>query len=401
MDISQFIFEPISITTDITTEIILRCEELLKDNEDYIKLKTDKKDFKSILIYGTSSEPLFKARDIYLYVDPSGINKRWFMKHLIQDKHIFKANVRVTKTNSTKTWTKVESVNMLTRKGLMRALSICNGIIAETFQDYIYELLDNLWKNEKEIIIKQMKCTEKTLESEREKRKIAEHINIQNIIYQDAYINDFQENDDDQTELTIMRNMHLTKYYLYIVDWNYMNTKYWKKDKPTPEPKQIDLDECIDLVSSDSDCENKKSNKLFKRKSKKMVFDNTPHENAIYEQYDLDFIQVSDLINGENEEYYFFVSPKEVAESKKEFYKFMKFIYIDKAKHYNEMIEVLKTGEVPNKTAYTLNNDLPIYKKYELDLVSTPVKNIFKCSYSMINSARNRSFIRTYKNHLK
>ena len=389
MDISQFIFEPISITTDITTEIILRCEELLKDNEDYIKLKTNKKDFKSILIYGTSTEPLFKALDIYLYVDPSGINKRWFMKHLVQDKHIFKANVRITKTNSTKTWTKVEAVNMLTRKGLMRALSICNGIIAETFQDYIYELLDNLWKNEKEIIIKQMKCTEKTLESEREKRKIAEHINIQNIIYQDAYINDFQNNDDDQTELLIHRNLNCVKYNLYIVDYNYMNSKYWKNKRRVVSVKQ--KHENIDINSSDDE---------EKQPTKQTQFScDTPHNDAIQDPYEIDFIQVNDLVSSENDEYYFNISSKSIPDTKKEFYKFISFIYIDKTKHFNDMIHILKTGECPNKSAYPDNKHIEYHEK-DNTASNTPLKNVFKCSYSMILSARSRSFIRIHKDIL-
>lgn len=353
--------------------------------------KTDQENFDKIRVYNTIEDPLFNGMDVYYCLKKTTKKVDRMYDDLLDDEVLRQQTVIGVS----------RPINLITEYGIIHACHLYKTEIAIIFQKFMREVIKQLKTKGVATLVESHKQLIKTLESEREKRKIAEHINIQNIIYQDAYINDFQENDDDQTELTIMRNMHLTKYYLYIVDWNYMNTKYWKKDKPTPEPKHIDLDECIDLVSSDSDCENKKSNKLFKRKSKKMVFDNTPHENAIYEQYDLDFIQVSDLINGENEEYYFFVSPKEVAESKKEFYKFMKFIYIDKAKHYNEMIEVLKTGEVPNKTAYTLNNDLPIYKKYELDLVSTPVKNIFKCSYSMINSARNRSFIRTYKNHLK
>ena len=124
MTTHQDIMEPIDFSEDITTEIIRRCELLLAENNEYKKLKESGCDFNSIKIYGSRQEPCFKAKDIYLYVDPKGTNKTWFNKQLLQDKHIFKANTRNIKSNGNKTWTKVELTNMLTRKGLMKAFSI-------------------------------------------------------------------------------------------------------------------------------------------------------------------------------------------------------------------------------------------------------------------------------------
>ena len=401
------IMEPISDTDDITTEIIRRCEKILINNEEYKKIKEDGRDFNSIKIYGTHKEPVFRAKDIYLYVDPKGTNKTWFNKQLISGKHIFKANVRNIKSNENKTWTKVDSTNMLTRKGLMKALSICNGIIAETFQDYIFDLLDGLWKNEKDVILKQMKITEKNLEEERTKRREAEIVNLQNIHLQEAYCNDFAAGDSANTELKILRRLYLTKYYVYVADWSHVNAKYWKSDitkikEPFPQ-KKIATDKTnsgvvngIDLNSSDDEeSVVDKTISTREKPSKNLILTN-PHKDGIQEPYEFEFLKLRDLENGENEEYYFYISTKEITETQKNHFKFITHIYLDKPKHFTEMVKFIVNGEIEtNRTAYPVNSYTPTeVSNIDIgDKISTPVKNVYKTTYDMMMSARSRSYI--------
>jgi hypothetical protein len=423
MATSQEILEPIDFSEDITTEIIRRCELLLAENDEYKKLKDSGRDFNSIKIYGSRQEPCFKAKDIYLYVDPTGGNKKWFNKQLVPEKHIFKANIRNIKSNENKTWTKVEPTNMLTRKGLMKAFSICNGVIADTFQDYVFDLLDGLWKNEKDVMKKQMKITEKNLEEERNKRREAEIINLQNIHLQEAYCNDFESNDSNGIELTILRRLHLTKYYLYIVDWNYVNSAYWKKDKepkelkepkPSKSIKKIDT-QGIDLDSSDDDstpsaretnrqnCENfaKGIAAAPRVYTKRTAIPDEPHRDGINDPYEFEYVTLGDLENSSNDEFYLHITNKEI-DPKKDHFKFITHIYLDKKKHFDDMVKYITQGEtVIDRTAYPVNGHEPKEIKTAEFFESTPIKKIYKTTYEMVCSARNRTYVNMHRDALK
>ena len=100
-----------------------------------------------------------------------------------------------------------------------------------------------------------------------------------------------------------------------------------------------------------------------------------------------------DLENGENEEYYFYISAKECT---KDHFKLIMTIQLDKTKHYTEMINYIVNGEkIVDRTAYPINS----YEPTELantdfdDNVSTPVNNVYKTTYDILTSARSRSYI--------
>jgi hypothetical protein len=267
--------------------------------------------------------------------------------------------------------------------------------------------LDGLWKNEKDVILKQMKITEKNLEEERTKRREAEIVNLQNIHLQEAYCNDFAAGDSANTELKILRRLYLTKYYVYVADWSHVNAKYWKSDltkikEPVPQ-KKIVADKTnsgvvngIDLNSSDDEESAVDKTVSTREKPSKNLILSTPHKDGIQEPYEFEFLKLRDLENGENEEYYFYISNKEITDTQKNHFKFITNIYLDKPKHFTEMVKFIVNGEIEtNRTAYPVNS----YEPTEVnnidvgDKISTPVKNVYKTTYDMLISARSRSYI--------
>lgn len=389
---------PVEDTTDITTEIIRRCEELIKsdDMEEYQTQKRDGRDFKSILAYGTPYEPYFHAKTVFRTINITN-DKYHIKKHLKLGMHYIKA--KITEDNNS-------ADNMLTREGLTKVMYMGKTKLAEAFQHYVFTLLDGLWKRHKEVVVSEMRVTEKQLEEERGKRREAEIINKQNIFLREAYCNDFSSNESDETELTILRRQYLTTYYVYLVDWQYVNAKYWKKfpsdgKEPVRQPRKKTAEvketvyEGIDLNSDSDDSDASTMEKSLKdKRSKKSKLDVTqPHKNGIQEPYEMNYINMRDLENGENEEYYFYISAKECT---KDHFKLIMPIQLDKAKHYTEMLNYIVNGEkIVDRTAYPINS----YEPTELantdfdDNVSTPVSKVYKTTYDILTSARSRSYI--------
>jgi len=390
--------KPIENTTDITTEIIRRCEQILCDDVDYNKLKEDGYNFTTVIPYGNPEDPCFQANQVFKFINPNEQNvHRRLGKYFTEGRHYFKAKI----TND-----KRDPPNMLTRKGLMKAMYMGKTKLAETFQDYVFTLLDGLWKRHKEVVVSEMKAVEKQLEEERGKRREAEIINKQNIFLREAYCNDFSSNESNETELAIMRRQYLTTYYVYLVDWQYVNAKYWKKfpsdeKEPVKQPRKKTAEvketvyEGIDLNSDSDDSDASTMEKSLKdKRSKKSKLDVTqPHKNGIQEPYEMNYINMRDLENGENEEYYFYISAKECT---KDHFKLIMPIQLDKTKHYTEMINYIINGEkIVDRTAYPINS----YEPTELantdfdDNVSTPVSKVYKTTYDILTSARSRSYI--------
>jgi len=405
----------INITSDITTEIIRRCEEQLQNDNEYIKLKSDGMDFKTVIPYGNPEDPCFQVTQVFKFINPNELHiHRRLATYFTEGRHYFKAKI---------TEDKKEPCNMFTRHGLMKAMYMGKTPLSEMFQNYVFDLLDGLWKNEKDVMKKQMKITEKNLEEERNKRREAEIINLQNIHLQEAYCNDFESNDSNGIELTILRRLHLTKYYLYIADWNYVNSAYWKKDKepkelkepkPAKSIKKFDT-QGIDLDSSDDDstpsaretnrqnCENfaKGIAAAPRVYTKRTAIPDEPHRDGINDPYEFEYVTLGDLENSSNDEFYLHITNKEI-DPKKDYFKFITHIYLDKKKHFDDMVKYITQGEtVIDRTAYPVNGHEPKEIKTAEFFESTPIKKIYKTTYEMVCSARNRTYVNMHREALK
>jgi hypothetical protein len=386
-------------TTDITTEIIRKCEEILYDDAEYKKLKEEGYDFTKVIPYGNPEDPSFQANQVFKFINPNELNIfRRLGKYFTEDLHYFKAKITIDKR---------DPVNMLTRKGLMKAMYMGKTKLAETFQEYIFILLDGLWKRHKEIMVSEMTTTKKLLEAERERRQDAERINRENLFLREAYASDFDTTSDEKTELAILRRQHMSVYYLYLVDWTHVNSKYWKsrkeaKPKAAPQPKPAaavkspNIIEGIDLHSDDEPAE-EKAQPAPRRAVKADI--TAPHKDGIQDPYDAEFLTISDLENNENEEYYFYISH---TESDKEYLRLITPIYLDKAAHYNKMVDYIVNGEkVMCRTAYPVNS----FPDREIifpagDSAATPMSKVYKSTYSKIMSARSRAFIHIHRDEL-
>jgi hypothetical protein len=334
----------INNTSDITTEIIRRCEEQLQNDKEYIKLKSDGMDFKKVIPYGNPEDPCFQVTQVFKFINPNELHiHRRLATYFTEGRHYFKAKI---------TEDKKEPCNMFTRHGLMKAMYMGKTPLAEMFQNYVFDLLDGLWKRHKAIIITEIKVTEKNLEEERNRRREAESVNLKNIYLKEVCMDNFESYDGNKTELSILRRQHLNAYFLYIVDWNFINSKLEKKPIKKLE-KKVNLYNGIDINSDDEQHETK-SNEF----------------NEILDEYDFRIISLLDLEKNENDEYYFYISKKE---SSKLHHKFICPLYFDKSKHYKIMI--------------------PSFNK-------TLIKNVFSTTYDNIMSTRSKMFIELNKNIL-
>jgi prophage antirepressor-like protein len=408
---------PIKNTTDITTEIIRRCEKILHDDDEYKKLKDIGNDFQSVIPYGMSKElheePYFNAKQVFKFVDIT--NDKYHIKHNLElGVHYIKAKI----TNDKKS-----PNNMLTREGLMLIMYMGKTKLAKTFQKYVFDLLDGLWKKHKEIMVSQMKITEKNLEKEIARRQDAETVNKQNIEIADAIYNT-DNHEQNKLELNILRRKTMTRYYVYLVDWKFINTKYWKKypmkeeeeEKKAPPKKNKTSDQAestivegIDLNSSDDDSASQKTHIKAHKRTKVNLTD--PHINGL-DEYEFLYTSVKDLKADENEPYYMCVTDREI-NSNKESYKFMRFLYLDKGvagPHYRTMIELLKYGEkYDDRSAYPnvvrivddKNNTTLSENDVELESTETPVKRVYKITYTDLINARDRGFINNHIDVIK
>jgi hypothetical protein len=338
----------INNTSDITTEIIRRCEEQLQNDKEYIKLKSDGMDFKKVIPYGNPEDPCFQVNQVFKFINPNELNiHRRLATYFTEGRHYFKAKI---------TEDKKEPCNMFTRHGLMKAMYMGKTPLAEMFQNYVFDLLDGLWKRHKAIIITEMKVTEKNLEEERNRRREAESTNLKNIYLKEVCMDNFESYDGNKTELSILRRHQLNEYFLYIVDWNFVNENCNKPDKINKlfkkSEKKEDLHFGIDINSDDERPEPKTKSATF---------------NEILDEYDFSIISLIDLEKNENDEYYFYISKKE---TKSKQYNFICPIYLDKSKHYKLMISSFQ---------------------------KTPIKNMFNTTYDTIMSARNKTFIELHK----
>jgi hypothetical protein len=394
---------PIETEGGAISDFIESAEKVLESHEDYKQISNEYK-FRSIKIYVSTSKPHYQANLIYEYLYPGKKDfHTWVRKFRKIPEHeckfLIKQNIVVkSKTNPEKDLKK-DDVVLLTELGLMRAFGTATTDFAILFQELLLEFLRNIRTNHEKI-------WKKCMESARDRYQEAEHLNKRNIQIQEAFINPDDTDVQNHTELTILRRENMKQYYVYLADWKYVNTRYWKtfpqKDKkPTTnavkklEPPSDSKYEGIDLTGSDSDTDD--SSKIIDIK-KKIIFDESdPHPDGLQEEYDLYNTDLRDIKNNENDDYYIYISTKEVHQSKKQHFKFLRFIYVKDTKHYKEMMDYIANGKkYNNDTSYTVNNDLPEieYIPYH---VETAYKGVYQLNYSNLIDARNSSFINLHK----
>lgn len=355
----------------------------------------DKENFDKIRVYNTIEEPLFNGIDVYYCLKDTKKKVERMYDDLLDDEILKQQKVSGVS----------RPINLITEYGVIHACYLYKNDIALIFQKFMREVIKQLKTKGVATVIEAHNQLAKNLEEERTRRREAEEINIQNIFLRDAYCNDFSNSDDNETELAILRRQYLTTYYIYLVDWQYVNTKYWKKNntnknvESTPR-KKIDNELSNPIaginLNSDSDDTGEDEQKTKVVRSRKPKNDITePHPDGINDSYELEYIKLNDLEYSENDEYYFYISHKELSQNSRTF-KLITTIQLDKVKHCNEMINYIINGE-PNidRTAYTVNSYEPTeIADIETDYkVKTPIRGVYKTSYSNLISARNRSFI--------
>jgi hypothetical protein len=370
-------------------------KKVIMEHYDHIS-EQDKENFDKIRVYNTVDDPLFNGSDVYYCLKKTHDNIKRMYRDLLDDEVLNKQKVN----------TQNARINLITEYGVIHACYLYKNDIAIVFQKFMREVIKQLKNTGVATVIEAHNQLSKVLEEERGKRREAEIINKQNIFLREAYCNDFSSNESNETELVIMRRQYLTTYYVYLVDWQYVNAKYWKKfpsdgKEPVRQPRKKTAEvketvyEGIDLNSDSDDSDASTMEKSLKdKRSKKSKLDVTqPHKNGIQEPYEMNYINMRDLENGENEEYYFYISAKECT---KDHFKLIMPIQLDKTKHYTEMINYIVNGEkIVDRTAYPINS----YEPTELantdfdDNVSTPVNNVYKTTYDILTSARSRSYI--------
>jgi hypothetical protein len=370
-------------------------KKVIMEHYDHIS-EQDKENFDKIRVYNTVDDPLFNGSDVYYCLKKTHDNIKRMYRDLLDDEVLNKQKVN----------TQNARINLITEYGVIHACYLYKNDIAIVFQKFMREVIKQLKNTGVATVIEAHNQLSKVLEEERGKRREAEIINKQNIFLREAYCNDFSSNESDETELAILRRQYLTTYYVYLVDWQYVNAKYWKKfpsdgKEPVRQPRKNTAEvketvyECIDLNSDSDNSDASTMEKSLKdKRSKKSKLDVTqPHKNGIQEPYEMNYINMRDLENGENEEYYFYINAKECT---KDHFKLIMPIQLDKTKHYTEMLNYIVNGEkIVDRTAYPINS----YEPTELantdfdDNVSTPVSKVYKTTYDILTSARSRSYI--------
>jgi hypothetical protein len=427
----------ISASNSALLDFIESSEKILENCDGYSDINNDYK-FRNIKIYGSDENPCFQANCIFDYLFPEYLKNfdqlndtekqrrkktkekrftKWVDENFInvggygKDNDIYKANIKKNESDN-----RSYKSYVLTETGLLTAF--CSGTkskLARIFRNHLVCYINNIKKYHIDVHIQELERSEKLMkqkyEDARDRYQEAEHLNKRNIQIQEAFINPDDTDVQNHTELTILRRENMRQYFVYLVDWKYVNTKYWKtfpqKDQKKPTTNAVKKSESksyqqsdgkyegIDLNSSDSDTDDSTKKITIK---KKIVFDDSePHPDGLQEEYDLYDINLQDMKNNENEDYYIYISSKEIHHSKKKYFKFLRFMYVKDTKHYKEMMDYIANGKkYSNDTAYVTNNDLPDieYIPYH---VETSYKGVYQLNYSNLIDARNSSFINLYK----
>lgn len=435
--------EILEYPNSVMADLINDTESILKGFQEYDDIISEYK-FKNIKIYGDNNNPCFQANCIFDYLYPKYMKnfdnltdemktrtkrnrKRQFTRWVSDNfeyeisnnitDEIYKASIKNNSSDK-----RYYECYVLTETGMLTAMCSNKTELSRVFKKRLMQFIKNIRDHHITIYneerINSNNILKKELELERGLRKELQSINNCNIQLQEAFHNPSEFGDHEKTELTILRRETQKQYYLYIVDWSYINSKFWKSNKSKNKSiKEInkaskEIYQGIDFSSDNDDITDNKiiERKLTKKNNEKNTYDESePHKNGIQDPYELFNVSLYDLINNNNQDYYFCIKPKEITSKKKDYFKFISYINIKNNIHYKAMIEIINNGNKYNySTSYpinseTVNNDR---SKSEsnfnfADEISTPEAGVFIQSYSDIIDARNSSFINLNKNYLK
>lgn len=380
---------PLECETDGTIcKFIEQAESILEQHDEYKQISSDNK-FRMIHVYISYSNPHYQANIIYNYLyNGNGenfirwVNRRFKKNPNAISKYLKYENILI-KTNDGRSLKK-DNIILLTELGLMRAFGSESSNFAVLFQELILNFLRNVRKNYSDI-------WRKCLEEERTKRIELDIINKQNIQLQEIFNNPADMGDQDKTELIILRRTMMKQYYLYIIDWEYINNKLWnRKTKSTNNKIKKKKSSNLGKQKRESSDEDDNKNTQIKKKI-------IPHPDGIQERYDL-YIKLHDL-ESDISEYYFTIKQKEITSKYKDKYVFIRHLDIRNASHYKNMVHILKHGNTYNtKTSYPISSEEKCDISQNYDNFIFP--NIFQKTYSEIVDARNTSFIHMNKNML-
>ena len=348
----------------------------------------DMNNFNSIKVFNTVEEPLFSGPDVYFCLKKTKKKIDRMYSELLDDEILVKQRVN-SKANIT---------NLLTEYGVIHATYLDKSDIAVIFQKFMREVIKQLKENGIATVSEAHDRLAEQLEIERELRITAEQTNSKNIEIADAIYN-IDNYDQQNIELNILRRRTMDRYSIYIVDWKLVNVSYWRKypgitseptvkKPPKPRPGQSKIIEGI-VMSSDSDSDHETKTRCVKLK-----LDIEMEHTMGIPQYNFKMTNLDDLQRGDNDPYYLSITNREISQRHRNHYKFIKYIYLDKAKHYRDMSDILRYGEYYEcKTAYT-NIDNTNIDSLDAESCETPIKKVFKISYSELINARDRTFVK-------
>lgn len=411
----------------VATDFIEKSEKILENFSDYSAFGPEFK-FRKLDVYGSIENPYFVSSYVYKYIFPHRAKNKHgrFLDQFRNDNNEFnvdymlQSNVSIfqKKKNGEYGYQNQTSVNLLSEMGLMKAMFMASTEFAITFQKLILNFLKGVRQTHVDVWKKQLLCSKKNLEAERSRRIEVEELNQKNIEISDAIYNT-DNRDQNNLELNILRRKAMSRYSVYLVDWQFINTKYWKQypmDGKTHNPPKNNkfikhtqnIIEGIDLNSDDELTIPTTKTRTFKK-----INLLEQHPKGI-ESYQHTYKGLEDLEQDENTPYYIHISNKEIQKDK-EHYKFLRFLYMDKESrgiHYKTMIDIIKNGEkYNNKSAYTnmhkisnapecnkTHNSNTKVNSLEINDSETPVKKVYQITYSELMNARDRAFVKNNLN---
>lgn len=275
---------------------------------NYIKelSEADILNFTNIKVYGSIENPLYNGRDLGLCLNGTDKNIQRVYDKLLGDEVLRNQRIKGVQGKT----------NLVTVYGVVHMCYFFKTPIAKLLQLFMHEIIKQLASTGIATLTDAHIQLKKSLDDDRSARKEFQSNNINKTQYKNYFDDNFDTEYAELSKLTILRGKTLTKYYVYVVDWNFINTTHWK------------LNKCY---------ENKAGNDINKK-----LF-NTPHKNSIRQSYELYDISEYNLDSNKNTEYYFYMSTKKVNKSKSNRYKLIDTLYFKDADHFDKTIKAIES----------------------------------------------------------
>ena len=275
---------------------------------NYIKelSEVDILNFKNIKVYGSIENPLYNGRDLGICLNGTDKHMDRYYDKLLGDE--------VLRTQSI--YGEKGTKNLVTLYGVVHMCYLFKSPIAILLQSFMYEIITQLERTGLATLTDAHIQLKKSLDDGRSEHKEFQSNTINKTQYKNYFDDNFDTEYAELSKLTILRGKTLTKYYVYVVDWNFINTTHWK------------LNKCY---------ENKAGNDINKK-----LF-NTPHKNSIRQSYELYDISEYNLDSNKNTEYYFYMSTKKVNKSTSNRYKLIDTLYFKDADHFDKTIKAIES----------------------------------------------------------